>query len=94
MIEIEVSRSLIGKSLIIWGEIAGVEPIHIEGQVLNERTGPTKCNSAAIETPQKASSLLDNIRKRRLQGPLDFESSVVHGCTQLDLYVAYHLLWR
>jgi cytoskeletal protein CcmA (bactofilin family) len=33
MIEIDVSRSLIGKSLIIRGEITGMEPIHIEGQV-------------------------------------------------------------
>jgi cytoskeletal protein CcmA (bactofilin family) len=33
MVEIDVSRSLIGKSLIIRGEITGLEPIHIEGQV-------------------------------------------------------------
>jgi len=33
MVEIDVSRSLIGKSLIIKGEITGLEPIHIEGQV-------------------------------------------------------------
>jgi cytoskeletal protein CcmA (bactofilin family) len=33
MVEIDVSRSLIGKSLVIRGEITGLEPIHIEGQV-------------------------------------------------------------
>jgi cytoskeletal protein CcmA (bactofilin family) len=33
MVEIDVSRSLIGKSLIIRGEISGQEHLHIEGLV-------------------------------------------------------------